>query len=81
MAPIGGWGMLEGLLACCSHTAYRTAREAIDDSRIRSSARTPTRALNDHPASVLDDLIRASAVRGEVVRHAGRAAGSRLSRG
>lgn len=57
-----------GMLACCSHTGYRTAREAIDASPtpVIFSHSNP-RALRDHPRNIPDDLIRACAARGGVV--------------
>lgn len=57
-----------GMVACCSHTGYRTAREAIDASPtpVIFSHSNP-RALRDHPRNIPDDLIRACAARGGVV--------------
>ena len=57
-----------GMIACCSHTGYRTAREAIDASPtpVIFSHSNP-RALHDHPRNIPDDLIRACAERGGVV--------------
>ncbi|MDC8011218.1 dipeptidase [Tahibacter soli] len=57
-----------GMIACCSHTGYRTAREAIDASPtpVIFSHSNP-RALRDHPRNIPDDLIRACAARGGVV--------------
>jgi membrane dipeptidase len=57
-----------GMVACCSHTGYRTAREAIDTSPtpVIFSHSNP-RALHDHPRNIPDDLIRACAARGGVV--------------
>jgi len=57
-----------GILACCSHTGYRTAREAIDASPnpVIFSHSNP-RAVTDHPRNIPDDLIRACAARGGVV--------------
>lgn len=57
-----------GMLACCSHTGYRTAREAIDASPtpVIFSHSNP-RALRDHPRNIPDDLIRACAARGGVI--------------
>jgi membrane dipeptidase len=58
----------QGVVACCSHTGYRTAREAIDASPtpVIFSHSNP-RALADHPRNIPDDLIRACAARGGVV--------------
>lgn len=57
-----------GMVLCCSHTGYRTAREAIDHSPnpVIFSHSNP-RALWDHPRNVPDDLLRACAARGGVV--------------
>jgi len=58
----------QGVVACCSHTGYRTAREAIDASPtpVIFSHSNP-RALADHPRNIPDDLIQACARRGGVV--------------
>jgi len=58
----------QGIVACCSHTGYRTAREAIDASPtpVIFSHSNP-RALVEHPRNIPDDLIRACAARGGVV--------------
>jgi membrane dipeptidase len=58
----------QGVMACCSHTGYRTAREAIDASPtpVIFSHSNP-RALADHPRNIPDDLIVACAARGGVV--------------
>jgi membrane dipeptidase len=58
----------QGVIACCSHTGYRTAREAIDVSPtpVIFSHSNP-RALADHPRNIPDDLIKACAARGGVV--------------
>ncbi|QRF63364.1 membrane dipeptidase (plasmid) [Variovorax paradoxus] len=68
-----GRAMLEemarvGMIACCSHTGYRTAREAIDASPapLIFSHSNP-RALHDHPRNIPDELIRACAARGGVI--------------
>ena len=57
-----------GMMLCCSHTGYRTVREAIDYSSnpVIFSHSNP-RALKDHPRNVPDDLLRACAARGGVV--------------
>ena len=57
-----------GMVACCSHTGYRTAREAIDASPtpVIFSHSNP-RALQEHPRNIPDSLIRACAARGGVV--------------
>ena len=57
-----------GIVACCSHTGYRTAREAIDESPTPVIfSHSNARALVDHPRNIPDDLIRACAARGGVV--------------
>lgn len=57
-----------GMVACCSHTGERTAREIIDASPtpVIFSHSNP-RALHDHPRNIPDDLIRACAERGGVI--------------
>ena len=57
-----------GMVACCSHTGYRTAREAIDASPtpVIFSHSNPL-ALKDHPRNIPDSLIRACAARGGVI--------------
>jgi len=57
-----------GMVLCCSHTGYRTAREAIDHSPgpVIFSHSNP-RALRDHPRNIPDDLLRACAARGGVI--------------
>lgn len=57
-----------GMMLCCSHTGYRTAREAIDlsaDPVIFSHSNA--RALCDHPRNISDELMRACAARGGVI--------------
>jgi membrane dipeptidase len=58
----------QGVVACCSHTGYRSAREAIDASPtpVIFSHSNP-RALADHPRNIPDDLIVACAARGGVI--------------
>jgi membrane dipeptidase len=57
-----------GIIACCSHTGYRSAREAIDESpNPVIFSHSNARALTDHPRNIPDDLIRACAARGGVV--------------
>ena len=57
-----------GMVKCCSHAGYRTAREIIDstDRPVIFSHSNP-RALRDHPRNIPDDLIRACAAAGGVV--------------
>jgi membrane dipeptidase len=57
-----------GMVACCSHTGHRTAREVIDaspNSVIFSHSNAS--AVWQHPRNLPDDLIRACAARGGVV--------------
>ncbi|MCO7597472.1 MULTISPECIES: dipeptidase [Pseudomonas] len=68
-----GRAMLEemarvGMIGCCSHTGYRTAREAIDasPSPLIFSHSNP-QALFAHPRNIPDDLIIACAERGGVI--------------
>ena len=57
-----------GIVACCSHTGYRTAREAIEESPTPVIfSHSNARALVEHPRNIPDDLIRACAARGGVV--------------
>jgi membrane dipeptidase len=57
-----------GMVKCCSHAGYRTAREIIDstDRPVIFSHSNP-RTLRDHPRNIPDDLIRACAATGGVV--------------
>ena len=57
-----------GMLKCCSHTGYRTAREILDstDRPVIFSHSNPRR-LRDHPRNIPDDLIKACAATGGVV--------------
>lgn len=58
-----------GVVACCTHTGWRTAREVIDappDPVIFSHSNT--HAVHPHPRNVPDELIHACAERGGVVR-------------
>jgi membrane dipeptidase len=57
-----------GMVLCCSHTGYRTAREAIEYSKspVIFSHSNP-RALWDHPRNIPDELMRACAATGGVV--------------
>ena len=57
-----------GMVLCCTHTGYRTAREAIDlssDPVIFSHSNA--RAVWNHPRNIPDDLMRACAGRGGVI--------------
>lgn len=57
-----------GMVACCSHTGYRTARDVIEYSRnpVIFSHSNP-RALFDHPRNIPDDLMLGCARTGGVV--------------
>ena len=57
-----------GMVKCCSHTGYRTAREILDstDRPVIFSHSNPRR-LRDHPRNIPDDLIKACAATGGVV--------------
>ncbi|MGH8138809.1 MAG: dipeptidase [Steroidobacteraceae bacterium] len=57
-----------GMVLCCSHTGYRTAREAIEYSKnpVIFSHSNP-RAVHDHERNIPDDLMRACARTGGVV--------------
>lgn len=57
-----------GMVLCCSHTGYRTAREALEYSRqpVIFSHSNP-RAVKDHDRNIPDDLMRACARTGGVV--------------
>lgn len=60
-----------GIVACCSHTGYRTARQAIDhqgaEGRTLIFSHSNARALDDHPRNIPNDLIDAVAAIGGVV--------------
>ncbi len=57
-----------GMVKCCSHTGYRTAREILDstDRPVIFSHSNPRR-LRDHPRNIPDDLIKACAATGGVI--------------
>lgn len=57
-----------GMVLCCSHTGYRTAREAIEYSKnpVIFSHSNP-RAVKDHDRNIPDDLMQACARTGGVV--------------
>lgn len=57
-----------GMVKCCSHAGYRTAREILDstDRPVIFSHSNP-RALCDHPRNIPDELIKACAATGGVV--------------
>jgi len=57
-----------GMMVCCSHAGYRTAREAIDaSSKPVIFSHSNPRAMWDHPRNIPDDLMRACAGRGGVI--------------
>jgi membrane dipeptidase len=57
-----------GIIKCCSHTGYRTARDVLEMSKkpVIFSHSNP-RALRDHPRNIPDDLMRLCAKTGGVV--------------
>lgn len=57
-----------GMVACCTHTGYRTVREVMDYSRnpVIFSHSNP-RAIHDHPRNVPDDLLQRCAKTGGIV--------------
>ena len=61
-----------GMVLCCSHTGYRTAREAIEYSRnpVIFSHSNPL-AIKNHPRNIPDELMRACAGTGGVVNLSG----------
>jgi membrane dipeptidase len=57
-----------GMVLCCSHTGYRTAREAMDYANNPVIfSHSNVRSLCDHPRNVPDDLIRRCAETGGVI--------------
>jgi membrane dipeptidase len=57
-----------GMVRCCSHAGYRTAREILDSSdRPVIFSHSNPRALRDHPRNIPDELIRACAATGGVI--------------
>jgi len=57
-----------GMIKCCSHTGYRTAREILDASdRPAIFSHSNARRLHDHPRNIPDELIRACAATGGVI--------------
>jgi len=57
-----------GLIKCCSHTGYKTARDVFEMStRPTIFSHSNPRALRDHPRNIPDDLIDACARSGGVV--------------
>ncbi len=57
-----------GMIKCCSHTGYRTARDVFELSeRPCIFSHSNPRALVDHPRNVPDDLMRALAETGGVM--------------
>jgi len=57
-----------GMVRCCSHAGYRTAREIIDSSdRPVIFSHSNPRRLRDHPRNIPDDLIQACAATDGVI--------------
>lgn len=60
-----------GIVACCTHTGYRTARQAIEHQSAIGKplifSHSNARALDDHPRNIPDDLIDAVATIGGVI--------------
>jgi membrane dipeptidase len=56
---------VHGIVACCTHTGYRTAHQAIEHQRAIGNplifSHSNARALDDHPRNIPDDLIDAVA--------------------
>lgn len=72
----GGRALLDalsasGIVACCTHTGYRTAHQAIEHQAMMGRplifSHSNARALDDHPRNIPDDLIDAVAAIGGVV--------------
>lgn len=57
-----------GMIKCCSHTGYRTARDVLDATdRPAIFSHSNPRRLHDHPRNIPDELIRACAATGGVI--------------
>ncbi|MFL6542440.1 MAG: dipeptidase, partial [Chthoniobacterales bacterium] len=57
-----------GLIKCCSHVGYRTARDILDMTEAPTIfSHSNPRALCDHPRNIPDDLMSAAAATGGVV--------------
>lgn len=57
-----------GMIKCCSHTGYRTAREILDSThRPVIFSHSNPRRLRDHPRNIPDELIKACAATDGVV--------------
>jgi membrane dipeptidase len=57
-----------GMIKCCSHLGYRTAREVLDSSEGPAIfSHSNPRRLHDHPRNIPDELIRACAATGGVI--------------
>ncbi len=57
-----------GMIKCCSHAGYRTAREILDSTdRPAIFSHSNPRRLRDHPRNIPDELIRACAATGGVI--------------
>ncbi len=72
LTPLGRDIIMEmadvGMVACCSHTGYRTAREVMEiNPKPTIFSHSNVRSLVDHPRNIPDDLIRLCAQRGGAV--------------
>jgi membrane dipeptidase len=57
-----------GMIKCCSHSGYRTAREILDSTDVPAIfSHSNPRSLHDHPRNIPDELIRACAATGGVI--------------
>lgn len=57
-----------GMIKCCSHAGYRTAREVLEITEVATIfSHSNARALCDHPRNIPDDLMRGCAATGGVV--------------
>jgi membrane dipeptidase len=57
-----------GMLACCTHTGYRTARDVLERARRPIIfSHSNARALHEHPRNIPDELIKGCAATGGVV--------------
>jgi membrane dipeptidase len=57
-----------GMVVCCSHTGYRTAKDVMEHARNPVIfSHSNARAVHDHERNVPDDLLRACAATGGVV--------------
>lgn len=57
-----------GMIKCCSHTGYRTAREILESTdRPVIFSHSNARRLHDHPRNIPDELIKSCAATGGVI--------------